>query len=63
MRIISDNGHEKRIYSKTSLIRTNWDLTLFQISECPNYRSAIENMFREVIKWTSGVLLGNRTLF
>jgi hypothetical protein len=37
-------------YSKTSLIRTNWERTLVQISESPNYRSAAGNMFREVIK-------------
>jgi hypothetical protein len=47
----------------TSLIRTNWERTLVQISESPNYRSATENMFREVIKWTSRVFLGNKTLF
>jgi hypothetical protein len=41
------------IYSKTSLIPTNWERTLVQISESPNYGNATENMFREVIKWTS----------
>jgi hypothetical protein len=51
------------IYSKTSLIRTNWERTLVQISESPNYGSATEHMFRELIKWTSRVLLGNTTLF
>jgi hypothetical protein len=50
-------------YSKTSLIQTNRERTLVQISESPNYRSATENMFREVIKWTSCVCLGNTTLF
>jgi hypothetical protein len=39
-------------YSKISLIRTNWERTLVQISESSNYTSATENMFREVIKWT-----------
>jgi hypothetical protein len=48
---------------KTTLIRTNWERTLVQISESPNYTSATENMFREVIKWTSRVFLGNTTLF
>jgi hypothetical protein len=51
------------IYSKTSLIRTHWERTLVQISESLNYRSATENMFREVIKWTSRVFLDNATLF
>jgi hypothetical protein len=37
--------------SKTSLIQINWERTLVQISERPNYRSATENMFREVVKW------------
>jgi hypothetical protein len=37
-------------YNNTSLIRTNWKQTLVRISE-----SANENMFREVIKWTSRV--------
>jgi hypothetical protein len=50
-------------YSNTSLIRTNWERTLVQISQGPNYRSATENMFTEVIKWTSRVILGNTTLF
>jgi hypothetical protein len=36
-------------YSKTSLIQTNWEKTLVQISESPNYRSDTENMFREVM--------------
>jgi hypothetical protein len=36
-------------HSKTSLIRTNWERTLVQISESPNYRSVTENMLREVI--------------
>jgi hypothetical protein len=39
-------------YSKTSLI---WERTLVQISESLNYGSATEDMFREVIKWTSHV--------
>jgi hypothetical protein len=43
------------IYSKKSVIRTNLEQTLVQISESPNYRSATENMFREVIKLTSPV--------
>jgi hypothetical protein len=34
-----------------------------QISESPKFRIATENMFREVIKWTSHIFLGNRTLF
>jgi hypothetical protein len=38
------------MYSKNTLIQTNWEWTLVQIS--PNYRSATENMFKEVIKWT-----------
>jgi hypothetical protein len=50
-------------YSKNSLIRANWERTLVQISESPNYRSATENMFREVIKWASRVFLGTTTLF
>jgi hypothetical protein len=37
-------------YSKFSLIQTNWEQTLIQISENPNYRSVTENMFREVTK-------------
>jgi hypothetical protein len=49
-------------YSKTSLIWTNWEQTLVQISESLNYRSATENMFREFIKWTSHVLLSNITV-
>jgi hypothetical protein len=50
-------------YSMTSLIWTNWEQTLVKISESLNYRSATENMFREVIKWTSHVFSGNTTLF
>jgi hypothetical protein len=35
------------------------------LSKCisQNYRSATENMFREVLKWTSCVFLGSTTLF
>jgi hypothetical protein len=51
------------MYSRTSLIRTNWERTLIQISESPDYRSATKNVFREVIKWTSGILLGNKLHF
>jgi hypothetical protein len=50
-------------YSKTSLIQNNWERTLVQMSESPNYRSATVNMLREVIKWTSRVFLCNTTLF
>jgi hypothetical protein len=57
------NVSHRQKYSKTSLIRTNWERTLVQISESPNYRSATENMLREVIKWTSLFFLGNTTLF
>jgi hypothetical protein len=56
-------GNSVSKYSKTSLIQTNWEQTFVQISESPNYRSALENMFREVIKWNSHVFLGNTTLF
>jgi hypothetical protein len=55
--------HEKKNYSKASLIRINLERTLVQISESLNYRSATENIFREVIKWTLRVFLGNTTLF
>jgi hypothetical protein len=47
-------------YSKTSLIRTNWERILVQISESPNYRTATENKFKEVIKSAWRVLLGNK---
>jgi hypothetical protein len=47
----------------TSLIRTNWERTLVQISESPNYKSTTENMFKEVINRTSRLFLGNATLF
>jgi hypothetical protein len=33
------------------------------VYRCPNYESATGNMFREVMKWTSRVFLGNATLF
>jgi N-dimethylarginine dimethylaminohydrolase len=49
-------------HSKLSLIQTNWEQNLVQISESPNYISVIENMFKEVIKFTSLVSLGNTTL-
>jgi hypothetical protein len=42
-------------YSKTSLIRTNWEWDLIQISESTNYISDTEKMFMEVITWTSRV--------
>jgi hypothetical protein len=45
------------------VIQTDWEQTLVQISESPNYGNATENMFREVIKWTSHVFLGNAALF
>jgi hypothetical protein len=48
--------------SKTSLIWTNWGRTLVKISESPNYRSATENVFREVIKWISRRFLGHTIL-
>jgi hypothetical protein len=51
----------KTVYSKTSLIRTNWERTPVQIGEGPNYRSASENMFRDAIKWISHVFLGITT--
>jgi hypothetical protein len=38
------------IYSKTSLIRTNWERTLVQINDSPSCISATENMLREAIK-------------
>jgi hypothetical protein len=38
-----------------SVIRTNWEGTFVQIGESPNYRNATENLFSEVIKWTSRV--------
>jgi hypothetical protein len=45
-------------YSKTSLILTSWEQHPW-----PNNISAAENIFREVIKWTPHVFLGNTTLF
>jgi hypothetical protein len=36
--------------NKTSLIQTNWEQTLVQITESLNYRSVTENMFKEVIR-------------
>jgi hypothetical protein len=45
------------------MIRTNWERTLVQISESPNYRSATNNMFEEVVKWISHLSLGNKTLY
>jgi hypothetical protein len=53
---------DREEYSKTSPIRTNWERTFVQVSECTNYRSATEDMFREVINWTSQVFLGNTIL-
>jgi hypothetical protein len=50
-------------YSKTSLIWTNWKQILVQISESLNYRSATENMLRELIKWTPRFFPGSTTLF
>jgi hypothetical protein len=50
-------------YSKTSIIRTNWEQTLVQINESPNYRSATEKTLSEVTKWISLVFLENETLF
>jgi hypothetical protein len=47
------------VLGKTTPILTNWDWTLIEISESPNYRSADEDMFREVIKWISHVILGH----
>jgi hypothetical protein len=41
----------------------NWELTLVQISGSFNCRSAPDNMFKEVIKWTSLVFLSNTALF
>jgi hypothetical protein len=35
--------HFFKTYSKLSLIRINWEQTLVQISESPNYKSATEN--------------------
>jgi hypothetical protein len=46
-------------YSKTSLIRSNLERILVQISESPHNRNTTKNMFREVIKWTSRVFLRN----
>jgi hypothetical protein len=61
------NGHlvrENKIkYSKTSLIQTNLEQILVQISESLNYRSDGASMFREVMKWIMCVFLGNTTLF
>jgi hypothetical protein len=50
-------------YSKTSLIRTNCERTLVQISESPNSRGVTENMSKEVIKWISRLLLENKFYF
>jgi hypothetical protein len=50
-------------YSKTSVIRMNWQGTYVQIGGSPNYINGTENLLREVIKWTSRVFLGNTTLF
>jgi hypothetical protein len=57
-------------YSETSVILTNWDRTLFQISESPNFGNTsvyvlckYACMFMEVMKWTTGLSLGNTTLF
>jgi hypothetical protein len=58
-----DDDEEETKYSKTLLIRTNYGLTLVQISGSPNYRNITENMLKEVIKWTSLVFLGNTALF
>lgn len=58
-----DDKRSKCTYSNTSLIRTNWERTLVLTSESLNYGNPTENMFREVIIWTSGVFLGNTTLF
>jgi hypothetical protein len=44
--------HLISLYSKTSLIQANLEWTPFQITESPNYRSATENMFKDVVKWT-----------
>jgi hypothetical protein len=60
-KIVSVESFVMAIYSKTSLIGFNWEQTLAQISESLNYRSATENMFRKVIKWTSCVSLGITT--
>jgi hypothetical protein len=51
------------VYSKTSIIQTNWEQTLVQINEGPNYRRATESQFREVMKWILYALSGNVTLF
>jgi hypothetical protein len=51
------------VFRENSLIWTNWEGTIGQRSEGPNYRIATENMFREVIKWTSPICLGNTSLF
>jgi hypothetical protein len=68
MPIVSSSSIEvfaiiKIVYSKTSLILTNWERTLVHLSESPNYKSATENMFRKVTKLTSRVFLGNSALF
>jgi hypothetical protein len=39
----------------------NWERTLVRISKSPNY--GVLRMFKEDIKWTSHVFLGNKTLF
>jgi hypothetical protein len=63
MVVFCDSARMSSNCSKTSLIQTNWEGTLVEISESLNYRSATENMFREVLKRTSHVFLSNRTLF
>jgi hypothetical protein len=49
-------------YSKISLIWTNWERTLVQISESSHYTSATENMFRKVIKWKKIKCRATKTL-
>jgi hypothetical protein len=42
---------------------TNWERILMQISENLSYKNDTENMFSEVIKWTSHDFLGSSTSF
>jgi hypothetical protein len=52
---VGNSRHVATDHQKASLLRTNWERTLVQISDSPNYRSATVNMLMEVIKRTSRV--------
>jgi hypothetical protein len=47
--------HGRESKSVVQTVQTNWERSLIQIAESPNYVSATENMFGEVIKWASCV--------